>query len=527
MTALTGGGRSTGSGQDATIARAGAAVRRWLRARLWLVCVVAFIGFVYTLYASAGGLKKWPVYGTYHDLQAEGFRAGTLSLPIAVAPELLRAKNPYDRRYSRYWALDASYYKGKYYTYWGPVPAVIQAVAKSALGIRKIVGDAYLTLFHLFIGAWAGALVIERLASRLFGGVSRPLLILTILAFAFANPALHAATTGGTYNAAIIAAQGWLLVGLVPAFDAVWWGGGRRATRWRLVLAGCALALALGSRVTVVPSIAVVIAATALAEAWGTRERWLRAFWNALCVGLPVLVMGLALLTYNKLRFEDWFEFGSKVQTGAYPIEMSLSWVVPNLYTYTFRPFVLACEFPYVFQVWWMNAADAFPSGYQIPAKYMILEPVIGWVLGAPMTWLIPLLLFVRPSPFPGTRRRATYAWGIVSFAAIGTLTILVALAFYSATMRYMADFMNGLMLLSVLALFAVRKGRLGRVAPRAVSSVLGLLAAATLVLGCLIGYQGYGGQFEHFNPKLHRKINSVLSLCGDEKPVLPKFKPW
>ena len=191
-----------------------------------------------------------------------------------------------------------------------------------------------------------------------------------------------------------------------------------------------------------------------------------------------------------------------------------------------FRPFALACQFPYVFQEWWITASDAFPEGYKLPDRYLILEPVIGWTVAAPLTWLIPLLLFVRPAPFRHSRRRATYLWGLVSFAAVGTLTSVAAMAIYTATMRYMSDFMNGLMLLSVVAMFAVYKGRFGRLAPAAVSAVLALLAGATIVLGCLIGYQGYNGHFEHFNPSLDRRINDVLSLCGDEKPALPKFKP-
>jgi hypothetical protein len=64
-----------------------------------------------------------------------------------------------------------------------------------------------------------------------------------------------------------------LLAGLVPAFDAVWNSGTGRSVGGKLVLAGAAWALALGSRVTLLPGIACLVVITAFAAAWG-RGDW-------------------------------------------------------------------------------------------------------------------------------------------------------------------------------------------------------------------------------------------------------------
>src|SRR4029079_12209872 len=96
---------------------------------------------------------------------------------------------------------------------------------------------------------------------------------------------------------------------------------------------------------------------------------------------------------FNKLRFDNWFEFGSKVQLSAFPIRFSPIYILGNLYSYTFRPWSLSCEFPYLDQVWNMGRA-AFPRDFPLPADYEVIEPVVGWALAVALARLL-LLSFV------------------------------------------------------------------------------------------------------------------------------------
>src|SRR6188768_1476291 len=281
-----------------------------LKARLWLVVVLVLACAVYVYFASAGGMRNWPVYGIYLDLQADAFRLGHLYVPLEPARELVQAADPYDRVNIRYWALDLSYFRGRYYVYWGPLPALLQAAVKALLGITHVVGDQYIGLYSACLATLGGGLIIERMARRLFGSVPKFVVVFGILAFAFANPMLHNVTTAGTYQSAILAGQAFLIPGVLFAFDAVWHAGTSSARRYRLWLAGLCWGLALGSRVTVLPAVAFLIAITALAEGWLAERRWLRTFVNALCLGVPVAVTGLALLWYNQLRFGNPMEFG-------------------------------------------------------------------------------------------------------------------------------------------------------------------------------------------------------------------------
>jgi len=505
-----------------------AASIRHLRSRLWLLLVLVAACAVYYYFISAGGLRNWPVYGTYLDLQADGFRAGHTYLPLKPAPELLRAANPRDRVNMRYWALDLSYFEGKYYTYWGPVPALVQALVKSLLGITRTIGDAYISLVAACLNVWAGGLIIERMGRRLFGAVPKVVLVFGILAFACANPMLHNVTTAGTYVGAIVSAQAFLVLGVLFAFDVVWYAGTSSARRSRLLLTGFIWGLAIACRVTVMPTVAFLIAITALADAWLSERRWFNTFSSSLWLGLPVAAIGAALLVYNKVRFGDPLQFGLLLQVSGYlPIDFSLKYWIPNAYRYSLGSFAASCQFPYVFQTWHQPMSAPFPEGFSLPSDYNTVEPVVGWVLAVPVAWFSAAALwFVPRPPKLQLRRDRVYVWCVLSFGAMAVLTAIAPLGVYGATMRYLGDVTSGLVLLGLLGAFALRASRFGLLSPKLTTTSITLLTTLTIAMGCALGYQGYNGHFHKFNPELDATFVKALSFCGKEDPHVPRFWP-
>jgi len=500
------------------------------RSRLWLLLVLLVACAVYFYFISAGGLRNWPVYGVYLDWQADAFRAGHLYLKLQPPAELVRAADPYNNVNIRYWALDLSYFHGRYYCYWGPIPPLIQAAVKALLGISREIGDHYIGLVSACLTALSGGLLIERMGRRLFGAVPRALLVFGILAFACANPMLHSVTTAGTYLSAILAGQAFLIAGVLIAFDAVWYAGTSSARRYRLLFAGLLWAFAVGSRVTVLPTVAFLIGVTALAEGWVSKRRWLSVLVNSLWLGMPVAIAGVGLLAYNQLRFGNPLEFGLNLQLSGYPRleRFETRFWLPNLYSYVLRPFVPSCQFPYVFQVWRMNYEDAFPASIPRPTGYYITdEPVVGWLRVVPITWFIGFAFWLVPRPITlRFRHGRVFLWCLVSFSALACLTGLTAMGVYGATMRYLGDVTAGLVLLALLGAFALRASRFGVMSPKLTSTAIALLASITVVMGCLLGYQGYNGHFHKYNPELDAKLVKALSVCGETKPDIPRFWP-
>jgi hypothetical protein len=497
-----------------------------LRERLWLVVLIPVVCYVYVFFASAGH-NHLQGYGDFHALTADAFRAGRLHISYRPAAELLSAKNPYDTANMRYWLLDASYYQGKYYTYWGPVPALLLAITKTALGIRYGVGDPHLAVFFCCLTFIAGALLVERIGRRLFPGLPRRYVILGASVFAFANPMLHAVTTPSFYHVAIMAAQAWLLLGLIVAFDVVSEVRTGASRTIGLLLASTSWALAIASRVTVALTVVVFVVALALAASWSLRRRLFAIVKTTLIVAAPLALVSALLLMHNEARFGSYFEFGTNVMLSAFPtFRISSSYLLPNLYSYVLRPFETSCEFPYVFQVWRMGAA-AFPTGYVMPVGYMVVEPVVGFLRGNPIAWLVPVSVLFMPRPFDsGSARHRTYAFCLVTFSALAALTGLIGFAVYGATMRYLNDVGSGIVLLGLMGTFALRSHRIGRTVPVATGVLVGALATASIFIGTALGYHGYNSHIERFNPELHEKIAGALSVCGKSVPDVPRYDP-
>jgi hypothetical protein len=267
---------------------------------------------------------------------------------------------------------------------------------------------------------------------------------------------------------------------------------------------------------SVLPALAILVPLTGVAAGWSCQRRWLRILEDVLLVGIPVAIAGIGLLVFNKLRFDNWFEFGSRLQLSAFPIfRVEAKYIIPNLYSYALRSPELTCQFPYVRQQW-SPGPSVFPAGFKLPTDYQILEPVIGWVRVIPLTWLIPavLLRLRRRSAAPSVTFR-TYLWCALTFAVMASAAGMVVLGLYGATIRYLNDITYGLVLLAILGALTLKKHRFGEYVPKFATSLVAVLATASMIMGLLVGYQGYNNHFHRFNPELDAKIVKALSFCG------------
>lgn len=470
--------------------------------RSTLVLLVALVGCVYLFIVSAGTFIRWPTYSNYYDLQAEGFRAGHLYLPIEPSPQLLAKADPFDPANASLWVWDASLHGGRYYLYWGPLPALIQAGIKSLLGIRKLVGDQYLLFGFCLLYLGAGAWLIDRLARTLFEGIPRSLVVLAILVFAFANPIPHSLASPSIYQTAILSAQALLLAGLCSAFAAFERRTSGREPGRVLLVAGVLWALALACRISVAPAVALLVGVTALLAPKGARLASLAR------LSAPGAIAVFCLLLYNQLRFGEWLEFGAGLQLSTMRFETSASYVPLNLFSYMCRPLDLRPAFPYAFQVRDIGERG-FPGWLPLQPGYSTAEPVVGFLLALPWSWLASLgvLAGVFHARRGGARGRIG-SWCAASFLVLAAVAGLPELPLFIATMRYLGDVTAGIVLLGILGGFwwCSRPSPWRR-------AVLFAIGAATIVLGLLLGYQGYEGHFKIHNPDLHERIERYLSF--------------
>lgn len=487
--------------------------------------VVLIVECSYLFIVSAGTLTDWPTYQANYDLQADGFRSGHLYLSRDPSPRLLARPNPYDRVNRPLWIWDISLYKKRFYMYWGPFPALVLALVKASFHVKKQVGDQYPCFAFHALYALSGALLIDRMARRMFSRIPIALVALAVLVFAFGNPVPFILATAGIYQAAIMGAQAFLVLGLVLAFDAVWKASTGRGPHGGLLAASACWAIAIACRVSVAPTIALLAMVT-VGLAYRTRSRSRAELAADLgCVGAPLLVSAFGLLLFNRLRFGEWLEFGTTWQLSTMKFRTSQTYVLANLQNYFLRPMVPTCRFPFVTTPWHMGRR-AYAPGPGAVAGYMNYEAVAGMLRAVPLSWLAGAGLLVLPwtvlgvcSRPPGrgvSPRTRARIWGGASFAILGTVTALPFIALFIPTMRYLADVSGGIVLLGIwTAWLAYARARNSPWLRRGIAATFAVLSLLTVVIGVLLGFQGDHEHFQRHNPALWKKLQSSLSWCA------------
>ena len=98
---------------------------------------------------------------------------------------------------------------------------------------------------------------------------------------------------------------------------------------------------------------------------------------------MPIAAGVALLLTYNKLRFDAWLDFGRHYQLTWIAFGSSPTYLPANVWSYAFRPGALRCTFPYLFSIPDMGAR-ALPGWLHTASGYIVYEPVVGWLLAVP-----------------------------------------------------------------------------------------------------------------------------------------------
>jgi hypothetical protein len=297
-------------------------------------------------------------------------------------------------------------------------------------------------------------------------------------------------------------------------------GAGMRI-RWPwLLAAGVAWAMAIGTRASLGPAIAVICLLIAL-RVWilvGIRN-WRAWVLPAVALAVPVTVGAVGLLTFNKLRFGEFMEFGWKYELAGVNMTEFIAkghglsnWknIDVNSTLYLFCPLGVLPQFPFL-----------GGSGSMIDvrlnhfvASHHLFEPVAGLFWSSPLLWfaLVPILVGV----FEWRRRRANSnieKWLSIMLLSGAIVGILPALMMYATSMRYEMDGLPLLTLLAVLGLWQVVRPfvRAGR-SYYTVSGIIWVLSAWTFLVALAFGFTGYGHFFVKQNPKLYHKIEKIFS---------------
>lgn len=437
----------------------------------------------------------------YYNLLADGLIEGHTYAKAEVHPDLL-SPDPLVRDNAPS-LLDLSLYRGKYYLYFGVVPAVTVFLPYLILTGGHL-DQGLATWLFVAVGIIFQLAIFARARRAYFPGIPWWLeaASLALLVFGSALPSLIFA--GGSYEVAIAGAYTAMSVGFWAVYAAV---HTRRHLAACLSLAGLTFGLAVGCRPTTLFALPVVLAGGYGLMARARRQR--RAEMNAsllrpwlMYAVAPAAVVGLFLAGYNYARFGDPTQFGFKYQVNAmmkehFPFaELSFFW--PNLKWYYLTPPVISPFFPY-----------SFPINAEVrPPNYYGYEVVHG-------QWLSLVLFGLCFIGWVGRRKgqdtphmlRFFWVLGLASFVCL-----YLSLAFFGARAdRYVVDFHSPFVLVITLMMAYAWTNR-----AKKRLAFLGAIAAA-VIAACSASLNLFAGMqtLERFAIS-HPKANAFLSYYGN-----------
>jgi len=501
----------------------------WINVQLSAIFLISVAAFTFLI--SVGRWTTWLVTTEHFHLLAAGFRSGQTYLAIDPNPALLELEDPYpfENRQDVDQLWDASLYNGKYYLYWGPMPALVTLAIESFGNIQ--VDDPHLTWLFLVGMLLINLLILRNLWSYEFDTLPAWSILPPALVMGLSNPLPWLMSRPAVYEAAIAAGQFFFLLGiywvLVLARKPL--GG-----TWFIAIPGICLAMAIASRLTLAPAAILLLSGFILLRKSSEQKingSARHSFWILTAIAFTPIILGLAgLAIYNFVRFGSFFELGHRYQltlqglAGNYASSFSTRNILPNLYNYFLNPFRRIETFPFVKALW---------GSYSVPilranaSQSYHVEQVTGTLISVPfiLYGVVPLLGWGRSiwkqigdsrlgeiqisTIIPGD-----WGWLYLVLVVTAGLTLIPILIISYSTMRYLLDMLPMLLILASIG-FAYCLQEFGQKRLNRIGFFLSgiCLSGYSAIIGVLLGVTGYFANFEYFNPELFDRISRFLAF--------------
>jgi hypothetical protein len=425
-------------------------------------------------------------YGLYNVL-ADAFRAGRVDLLVPAAPEMSWLPDPYDSAANAPYRLhDASFYKGRYFLYFGPVPALVLFLPFSLVGIGNITEPLAVALFSF--GAFVcAALVLLRLAADSERPISKPLLLVALAALGVSNAVPFLLRRPVVYEVAISSGAFFAMLGFCLLIRR--WNDGKPSLAMLAIISLC-WGLAVGCRPVhiilglVLPVIWIVLVLQ--------NTRTLRSVvTSGASLAVPFGACLLALGFYNYVRFDSWTEFGIRYQVGVPQPKgaWQLSNLMPGLFLNALHKPLLNYDFPFVHLL--------SPDPNALPPGYVASEVIGGFLVTTPVIWC----LFASPIPRFAVWRDPRTAL-LISYGL--ALLLFEVLLFPAVTMRYQVDFIFPILTVALLVWLRIDSS-LSAAWLKAPFRTLCLAAViAGLMTHFAFGLRGYFDLFRRSHPRMY-----------------------
>lgn len=411
-------------------------------------CLILFFFMLASTGGEIGLVSKLDEIGkvVYEQYYPDAILQGKLSLDVEPSQELLTMENPYDdsvRTTEQVPQLfDYTYYQGKYYVYFSILPELLLFVPFHVL-TGQYLNIAWAVFIFAILGSVYLILLIKGLFEKYFKDCKFRTMVLAIVIALFSSLILYAMGRPRVYE--VVATCGFWLVmqGMYFLWKAFQKEG--KISFAPLTICCISLALAVNARpnLILVSLLVAPIFISKLIKLIKERKQLqitaiekqnkTKTVLKYICaIGIPYLIIGVAIMTLNYVRFGSIIEFGAAYQLTSNDMQAlgyRFSTIPLGIWHYLFNPAKIDLVFPFIHTI---------PNSPLYLGFYGQGYAGIGTLIACP----ICLFFLVLPTIKNKIKEKDSGLWkGIRNSIGVAILMVIVITLLAASYQRYALDY--------------------------------------------------------------------------------------
>ena len=419
--------------------------------------------------------------------------------------ELVEMQNPYDnvqrnekglRRNDDYiW--DIALYNGKYYVYFGVLPALIMLVPYHIITGQYLSTATAILLFSI-LAAISLKELIYNIFNRYFKNVSFKVMLYSFLILLFGSQILILNGTPRFYELAVISGLFFAIMGINFLFIAI---KSDEINYKYIFLTSLFLSLAVACRPTML--LVSLIALPVFFNTFLKNIKYKKNIGKIIFAVCPYIIVGTALMYYNYIRFDNILEFGASYQltlNDMSKLRNRFMTIGIGIMSNLFNVPILKDSFPFV------QNSNVIPTFY----GYYYIENMVGGLF-----MLVPICfsIFGLYKLYNKEKKDDDLNKAILIFTLVGILICIVSIMMAGSTPRYLADYAWILIIAGIMTFVANWNNCETVEAKQILERILGFMVVYIILINFCAGIVSEKENFKINSPKNYYKLKYVVDF--------------
>lgn len=471
----------------------------WKQKLILVATLCTFIVLILLINASCSAIENKDYY--YFDF-VNALLKKQLFLDEKPSEALMNLENPYDLTERRSEGIyqneeyiwDIALYNGKYYVYFGILPALILLVPYHIITGKYLASSTAVFIFSA-LTTYALIKLVKNIFEKFFRESPFKLMLYSIWILLFGSQILVLNGVPRFYEIAVISGMFFAISGLNFIFIAL---KNKRKNYIYLFLASLFLSASVACRPTMLLTSLIALPIFLKLIINDFKEKKYVKIVLSICI--PYIIVGGILMYYNYIRFGSIFEFGAKYQLTVNDMRnvknrfMTIGvGIIYNLFNI---PHILP-QFPFIER----NTNIISFYGY-----YFLGDTLGGLFFLAPICFAI---LFINTL----LRKDKKISRIVLLFSGVGLLMCIISIMMAGSICRYIADYAWILIIAGIMAFIGIWNIYKTEESKNILTKILSIIMCYTVIINLFAGIISEHEWFSQVSEKEYYKIKYTINF--------------